>query len=91
MGYPLADSLIRLLITIAILRIVWNARKSVLFRMLDGVDPGIVDEILQAANRIEKVTDVTEVRVRWLGHRLYAEVNIVVDPLLSVEEGHTIA
>ena len=34
---------------------------------------------------------MTEVRVRWLGHRLYAEVNIAVDPLLSVEEGHAIA
>lgn len=33
---------------------------------------------------------MTEVRVR-LGHRLYAEVNITVDPLLSVEEGHAIA
>lgn len=91
MGYPLADPLIGLFITIAILRIVWDAGESVLFRMLDGVDPGIVDEIRQAVNKIEKVRDVTEVRVRWLGHRLYAEVNIAVDPLLSVEEGHAIA
>jgi divalent metal cation (Fe/Co/Zn/Cd) transporter len=59
--------------------------------MLDGVDPGIVDEIRQAVNKIEKARDVTEVRVRWLGHRLYVEVNIAVDPLLSVEEGHAIA
>jgi divalent metal cation (Fe/Co/Zn/Cd) transporter len=34
---------------------------------------------------------VAEVRVRWLGHRLRAEVNVAVDPELSVEEGHAIA
>ncbi|MGB9938820.1 cation diffusion facilitator family transporter [Methanosarcina sp.] len=91
LGYPLADPLVGLLITIAILRIVWDAGKSVFSRMLDGVEPDIVDEIHQVVNKIEGVRDVTEVRVRWLGHRLYAEVNIAVDPLLSVEEGHAIA
>lgn len=91
MGYPLADPLIGLFITIAILRIVQDAGKSVFSRMLDGVEPDIVDEIYQVVNKIEEVRDVTEVRVRWLGHRLYAEVNIAVDPLLSVEEGHAIA
>jgi cation diffusion facilitator family transporter len=91
LGYPLADPLIGLLITIAILRIVWDAGKSVFSRMLDQVEPEIVDEIRQAVSGVEKVSEVTEVRVRWLGHRLYAEVNIAVDPLLSVAEGHAIA
>lgn len=91
MGYPLADPLVGLLITIAILRIVWDAGKSVFSRMLDGVGPDIVDEIRQVATRVEKVRDVAEVRVCWPGHRLYAEVNIAVDSLLSVEEGHAIA
>jgi len=91
LGYPLADPLVGLLITIAILRIVWDAGKSVFSRMLDGVEPDIVDEIHQVVNKIEGVRDVTEIRVRWLGHRLYAEVNIAVDPSLSVEEGHAIA
>lgn len=91
LGYPIADPLIGLLITIAILRIVWQAGKSVLSRMLDGVEPEIVDEIRQVVSSVEEVSQVTEVRVRWLGHRLYAEVSIAVDPLLSVEEGHAIA
>lgn len=91
LGYPLADPLTGLVITIAILRIVWQAGKSVLSRMLDGVEPEIVDEIRQVVSSVEEVCQVTEVRVRWLGHRLYAEVSIAVDPLLSVEEGHAIA
>ena len=90
-GYPIADPLIGFFITIAILRTVWKAGKSVFSRILDGVEPGVVDEVRQVIKRVEKVNDVTEVRVRWLGHRLYAEVNIAVNPELSVKEGHEIA
>lgn len=91
MGYPLADPVIGLLITVAILRIVWGAGKSVFSRMLDGVDPEIVDDIRQVVSQVKNVKDITEIKVRWLGHRLYAEVNIAVDPGLSVKEGHEIA
>ncbi|KKH49027.1 cation diffusion facilitator family transporter [Methanosarcina sp. 1.H.A.2.2] len=91
LGYPLADPIIGLLITVAILRIVWEAGKSVFSRMLDGVDPRIVDDIRQVVSQVKDVRDITEIRVRWLGHRLYAEVNIAVESGLSVKEGHEIA
>jgi divalent metal cation (Fe/Co/Zn/Cd) transporter len=51
----------------------------------------VVDEIKQAARQTPRVEVVTEVRVRWLGHRLHAELNLAVDPTLSVAEGHEIA
>lgn len=91
LGYPLADPLIGLLITVLILQIVWEAGKPLISRMLDGVEPEVVDEIRQVAGSSDKVSGVTEVKVRWLGHRLYAEVSIAVDPQLSVEAGHSIA
>ncbi|MFZ2498839.1 cation transporter dimerization domain-containing protein [Methanosarcina sp.] len=53
-----------------------------------GVEPEVVDKIRQVASGVEKVNEVTELRVRWLGHRLYAELNIAVDSELSVKEGH---
>lgn len=91
LGYPLADPIIGLLITIAILRIVWESGKSIFARMLDGVDPELVDEIRHTVNHTPGVRAVSEVRVRWLGHRLHAELNIAVGPELSVENGHEIA
>jgi len=91
LGYPLADPIIGLLITVAIARIVWDSAKAVFSRLLGGVDPEVVDEIRHAANHVAGVKDITEVRVRWLGHRLRAEVNIAVDPNLSVEKAHEIA
>ena len=91
LGYPLADPIVGLLITAAIFRIVWEAGKAVFTRLLDGVDPEVIDEIKHAVNHTQGVSDITEVRVRWLGHRLHAELNIAVSPELSVEKGHEIA
>ncbi|MEW6657956.1 MAG: cation diffusion facilitator family transporter [Thermodesulfobacteriota bacterium] len=91
LGYPLADPVVGLLISVAILRIVWESGKAVFTRLLDGVDPEVIDEIKHALDHVQGVQDVAEVRVRWLGHRLHAEVNIAVSPQLSVEKGHEIA
>ena len=91
LGYLLADPVVGLLITIAILGIVWQSGKTVLARLLDGVKPGVIDEIRHAASHVPGVEDVAEVRARWLGHRLRAEVNVAVSPELSVAEGHSIA
>lgn len=91
LGYPLADPIIGLLITVAIARIVWDSAKAVFSRLLDGVDPEVTEEIKHAISHVSGVKDITEVRIRWLGHRLRAEVNVAVDPNLSVEEGHEIA
>lgn len=90
LGYPLADPIVGLLITIAILGIVWQSGKAVLSRMLDGVEPEHIDEIRHAAQHVAGVQKVTETRARWTGHRLHAEVNIAVDPELTVAEGHEI-
>jgi cation diffusion facilitator family transporter len=91
MGYPLADPIVGLLIAAAILVIVWQSGKAVFTRLLDGVEPEAIEEIRQTASRVPGVEDVSEVRARWLGHRLHAEVNVAVDPDLSVSEGHAIA
>jgi cation diffusion facilitator family transporter len=91
LGYPLADPIVGLLIAAAILVIVWQSGKMVFSRLLDGVDPEVIDEIRHVSTHVEGVEDVAEVRARWLGHRLRAEVNVAVNPELSVEEGHAIA
>ena len=91
LGYPKADPIIGLLITIAILGIVWQSVKTVFARMLDGVEPGVVDEIRHAAAHVASVREVTDVRARWIGHALRAELSVAVDPGISVAAGHDIA
>ena len=91
LGYPLADPIVGLVITVAILAIVWESGKTVFTRLLDGVDPEVTYEITHALNHAQGVRDVTEIRLRWSGHRLHAEINLAVSPKLSVAEGHAIA
>src|SRR2546430_8989494 len=76
LGYPLADPIIGLLITAAILVIVWRSAQEVISRALDGVDLETLSEVQHAASHVAGVREVTEVRARWLGHQLLAEVKI---------------
>ncbi|MBN9304934.1 MAG: cobalt transporter [Devosia sp. 67-54] len=84
LGFPLADPIIGLIITVAIFGIVWQSARAVLTRMLDGVEPGTVDEIVHAAEHVKGIRKVTEAQARWLGHRLYVEATIEVDDRLLV-------
>jgi len=78
LGFPLADPIVGLLITLAILGIVWQSIKAVFTRMLDGIEPGTADEIRHAAEHVAGVRQVLAVRARWLGHRLAAELDVAV-------------
>ncbi len=91
MGYPVADPAVGLLISGVILRIAWQAGKEVFLRLLDGSDPSVAVEIRETASVVPGVLDISEVRVRWAGHRMYAEVNLAVEGARSVSEGHAIA
>ena len=91
LGFPLADPIVGLVISAAILRIVVETSKSVFSRLLDGVEPEVPDDVRNVATLTDGVREVAEVRVRWLGHKMLAEVNIAVDPVLSVKAGHDIA
>jgi cation diffusion facilitator family transporter len=91
LGYPVADPLMGVLITVGILHLGWQSVSTVFTRMLDGVDPEIVDAAEHAARRAAGVDDVGEVRARWIGHRLTLELNVAVSPALTVTEGHEVA
>ena len=91
LGFPLADSIVGLVISTAILGIVVETSKSVFSRLLDGVGPEVPDEARNVNLVTGGVRGVAEVQVRSLGHKMLAEVNIAVDPDLSVAAGHDIA
>lgn len=83
-GFPLADPIIGLLITMAIFGIVWQSSKAVFTRMLDGVEPELTAEIRHAAEHIPGIRRVLDVRARWSGHRLNAELDIALDAATSL-------
>jgi cation diffusion facilitator family transporter len=90
LGFPLADPIIGLVITIMILGIVWQSGKAVFTRMLDGTEPEIVHEIEHAAGHVAGIRRIEDVRARWLGHRLAVELDIGVDGAASVRDADQI-
>ena len=90
-GFPLADPIVGLLITVTIAGIVWQSAKAVITRSLDGVDPSVTAEIRHAAEHVPGIKQVTDARARWIGHELHADVAIDVDQSLSLPAAMAIA
>jgi cation diffusion facilitator family transporter len=89
-GDPIVDAMAGLVIAIAMLRIVWESGAAMCTRLLDGVDPTVLAAVQHAVRQTPEVQEITQVRVRWVGHRLHAELNIAVRPHLSVAQGRVI-
>jgi cation diffusion facilitator family transporter len=91
LGFPIADPLAGIIITLVILSVVYTTARSVLQRLLDAVDPHMVPTIFEAANAVEGVEATTDVRARWVGHTLHIVMNIEVDPELTLLKAHNVA
>lgn len=90
-GFPLADPIVGALITVAILFVLRAAARDIYRRLMDAVDPELVDRAEQSLTATPGVVAVDELRLRWIGHRIRAEAGIRVDPQLTVLAAHGIA
>ena len=90
-GFPLADPIVGLLITGAILVVLRGAARDIYRRLMDAVDPDLVDSAEAALREVPGVGSVDSVRLRWIGHRMRAEAELTVDNTLGVVEAHAIA
>lgn len=90
-GWRAADPVIGLVITVAILGVLRSAVRQVGARLMDAVDPALVDQATAAVTSADGIRAVRELRIRWIGHSLRAEVDATVDPGLTVTQAHDIA
>ena len=91
LGFPSADPLIGLGITVAIVFVLRDAAREVFRRLMDAVDPATIDLAEQTALAVPDVLAAGQVRMRWIGHSLRAELAVTVDAALTVEQAHRIA
>ena len=90
-GWTWADPVIGLVITVAILGVLRSAARQVFARLMDAVDPALVDQIEHVVSHTDGVRRVEAVKVRWIGHSLHAEAEILLDPAATLAQAHTIA
>ncbi|PZS03633.1 MAG: cation transporter [Pseudonocardiales bacterium] len=91
LGWRQADPIIGLLITVAILGVLRSAIRQVGARLMDAVDPALVDQATAAVSAVEGVLGVRELRIRWIGHTLRAEADIIVAADTTVSAAHDVA
>jgi cation diffusion facilitator family transporter len=90
-GFPLADPVVGLVITVAILAVLRTAARDVYRRLMDAVDLVLVDRAERSLLTTPGVTAVRGVRMRWIGHALHAEADLDIDGGVSVTEAHALA
>ncbi|MFH8628459.1 cation diffusion facilitator family transporter [Streptomyces lydicus] len=91
LGWRLADPLTGLLITAALLVVLRDAAREVYRRLMDSVDPALLDTAERTLRAVDGVRGIGQVRMRWIGHSLRAEAEIVVDSALTVVQAHALA
>jgi len=90
-GWRLADPIVGLVISVAILAVLRTAGRDVYRRLMDAADPGTIDQIRQEAMGIEGVLDADQIRVRWIGHELHAAIELTVPAEMSIAKAHATA
>jgi cation diffusion facilitator family transporter len=89
-GWNWADPVVGLVITAAILAVLWQAAREIYRRLMDAVDPALVDQVERTLRATPGVLGVGHVRLRWIGHQLRAEAEIVVDRDATAVQAHQV-
>ncbi|MEL6900344.1 MAG: cation diffusion facilitator family transporter [Cyanobacteria bacterium J06606_4] len=96
LGYAWADPVVGLAIAAMLLKIVWESGQAVLSRLLDGVEPEVLDSLHHAIAHVPEMETeafaergigrISNLQTRWLGHQLHAEMDMLLPPNLSLQE-----
>jgi cation diffusion facilitator family transporter len=89
-GFPILDPIIGLLIGVAIVFITRDTVRAMWYRLMDAVDPALVETAEQVIREHAEIKDIRKLQMRWLGHRLYAEITLALDPHLTLTESEAI-
>lgn len=86
LGFPLADPIVGLLISITIFILLWGTIRSLGRRLLDGIEPDLVHRAEHAIEHTPGVAGVTRLQLRWIGHRIHGNVIVIVPPTATLAE-----
>jgi cation diffusion facilitator family transporter len=90
LGWDWADPVVGLVITVAILAVLRQAAREIYRRLMDAVDPALVDQAEDTLRGTAGVLDIGQVRLRWIGHQIRAECEVVVNPDITAGQAHQV-
>ncbi len=80
LNVPILDPIFALIIGTAIVFITRDAIIAMWYRLMDAVDPHLLEHAESAIRSHPAVQTINYVRMRWVGHSLHLESCITVDP-----------
>ncbi len=90
-GWTWADPVVGLVITVAIVMVLRTAARDVFRRLMDGIEPELVEAAETTLADVPGVTRVRSVRMRWIGHEIRAEAELDVEASTSLLDAHAVA
>ena len=89
-GWPLADPIVGLAISAAILNVLRHAARDIYRRLMDRVDPDLVGQVEHELTPVRGIEAVDRVRIRWIGRELHADADVALDPTLDLAAAHDV-
>ena len=90
-GLPILDPIVGVVIAVAIVGITLNAVRAIWYRMMDAVDPHLVEHVEAHAREVAGVESIESLRLRWVGHRMYGAMIVRVSAATTMPESQAIA
>ena len=92
LGYPLADAIAAIMVALMVAKIGLSQLFASIKELVDtSLPPHLLAEIRATILAIESVEGVHLLRSRQMGEDVLLDVHVIVDPRISVSEGHSIA
>lgn len=86
LNIPILDPIFGLVIGVAIVFITRDAIVAMWYRLMDAVDPQLIEQAEAAIRKNNMVLKINYLRMRWVGHSLYLEGSIFIDPKLDFSQ-----
>lgn len=79
LGFPLADPIVGLLISAAIMVLLFGTVRSIGHRLMDGIEPDLLARAEEAFASVPGILQTPRIQLRWVGHRLHCTATVVVN------------
>lgn len=91
-GFSYLDGVAAIVVALMIIKIGWDLVAESIHELMDtALDSERVDEIRKLINKVDGVKELHTLRTRLSGGEALVDVHILVNPYLSVSEGHYVS
>ncbi|MGI9317570.1 MAG: cation diffusion facilitator family transporter [bacterium] len=91
-GLTYLDSVAAVIVAAMIVRVGWHLGWDSVQELIDtGLDKTLLEKMRQTMLAVDGVRGIHRLRTRRMAHQVVADVHVMVEPLISVSEGHRIS